>query len=436
MKPLQALLVALTAILIPQAGLMATPAQDGTLVFSDEGPTAPAAPTKALVAPFGLVAHLPSAPTMAAPAWVKPGARITIWVGSATYMGSGNMTTLVPDPNGNLVKKNGQRVRKSTAGGGAGGPAGAGFMQIDIISASSEVVLMDVRTFTGDGQVSKPHLSMVTGQAAHPGSCEYWIHPTLLQQLKLGPCGPWNVLKGTWPVQDRTYNAVVFQNAEGHVVYDLDSGVCLGLSHGTDSTSTHTQLDPNTGRYGPATSNNRSMSESYFVGIRQLNLPWASDGIEAQALNYEGGTFRGELVVTPNYGQPGSPLAYEMSVLNRGIGWFGAQILQVMNGEKAPMNRFTAATQVGGLCMNPKSLANLQQGQVIDQDPVTGYRTHVEFKGSSNQGQAVVGIVEEGPGGLVRWVYSATTGELVGTCLVNPLPEGLGAAIFYTERVR
>ncbi|MDF1837943.1 MAG: hypothetical protein P1V35_08745, partial [Planctomycetota bacterium] len=138
----------------------------------------------------------------------------------------------------------------------------------------------------------------------------------------------------------------------------------------------------------------------------------------------------------PNYGQPGSPYSQVVTVIQRGIGWFAAQTMQNMNGEKAPILRFTAAHQIGGHCMNPRSLAQLQQGQTIDQDPVTGYRTHVEYKGRSNQGQPIVGIAEEGPGGTARWVYDATTGNLQSTTLASPLPDGMGATIFYTELVR
>jgi hypothetical protein len=77
----------------------------------------------------------------------------------------------------------------------------------------------------------------------------------------------------------------------------------------------------------------------------------------------------------------------------------------------------------------------LNQGQSIDQDPVTGYRTYVEYKGPSNQGQPIVGIVEEGPGGLARWIYDAKSGELIGTGLINHITDGM-TSVTITERTR
>ncbi len=42
--------------------------------------------------------------------------------------------------------------------------------------------------------------------------------------------------------------------------------------------------------------------------------------------------------------------------------------------------RHSTAIQIGGLHINPESLANHRKGHVIDQDPTTGYRTFVQCR--------------------------------------------------------
>ncbi len=448
MKLLRTLLIALTTTLVAQARPIAAPIQDGTLVFTDEVPPpgipAPPATGQAMVAPYTYVAHLPEAQTAGAPTWIKPGTRFTIWVGSASFRGSAGQTMLVEDPNGSETGKDGKKYRKvrldggsvDQAGWGPGTGAGAGYMQIDITSVSPTEVIYDMRSFNGDGQVSQPNLASVTSNVVHPGSCEFWINPKLLQQLQVGEMGGFQVLRGAWEVQGKNYNAILFKDSLGHAVYDLDTGMYLGASLKMRSASTHKTWDKTAQDVGRGTSNNTTMTETYPVGLRQLDLPWAADGIEAQIQSFKGGAFQGALTSEPNHGAPGLPISVDIQVTARGNSWVEALVTSTMNGGRNAAKRYSTATQIGGLCMNPKSLANLRKGQVIDQDPITGYRTFVEHVGPNQQGARVIGIVEQGPGGLVRWVYSAQSGELIGSSLVSPLPDGSGATVTYLDRVR
>lgn len=393
-----------------------------------------------MAAPNYLVAHVPGAANMPAPEWVKPGVRITVWMGSATYLGGGSMTTAVPDPNGDLVDSNGKRYRQSTAGAsGSNGGAGAGFMAVDVIAVTPNAVAIDVRSYGGTGQYHQPQLMSLTSQIVNPGACEWWIHPELLAKVQPGGNALGQVLKGGWTTpNNQKYQAVVFKSqssqSKGHMVYDAKTGITLGMSQLTTGTSSHTQYNPTTGETSPATSNNKTMSESYLVGMRQVQYPWSNSKLPAA--NLIPSHYRGEMGLEPNtYGVPGTPIAETVQVKRQGLGWIETAATRTMHGQKIPgLPRVTAVHQVGGYLMDPQALRTLRQGQAIDQDPITGNRIFVEYVGQANNGQTVVCIREETGGGAMRWAYDLRTGVLHSATMATFMPAGMGSSVVHLER--
>ena len=394
-----------------------------------------------VAAPNPLVAHIPGAATTPAPEWVKPGVRITIWGGSATYIGGGNMTTAVADPNGDLVDANGKRYRQSTAGAsGTNGGAGAGFFVVDVTSVSPNAVTIDVRNYGGDGQVHQPQLMTIMSQVVNPGSCEWWIHPDLLAKVQPGGDGILQVLKGGWALpNNKKYQAVVFKtqssNSKGNMVYDARTGVTLGMSQLFTGTSTHNQYDPATGQTNRATSNNKTMNNTYLLGIRHVQLPWSNSTLPAASSIPR--QYRGQSGMEPNtYGIPGMPVSDTVQVTRQGLGWIETGTTRTMGDQRFPgLPRVTAVHQVGGYLMDPQALRTLRQGQSIDRDPYTGNRIYVEYVGQANNGQTVVCIREETGGGAMRWAYDLRTGVLHSASHATFMPEGMGSSVVHVERV-
>ncbi|MDF1839547.1 MAG: hypothetical protein P1V35_16885, partial [Planctomycetota bacterium] len=108
-----------------------------------------------------------------------------------------------------------------------------------------------------------------------------------------------------------------------------------------------------------------------------------------------------------------------------------------MDPAKAPeFPRYTAVHQIGGFLMNPAALRKLRKGQVIDQDPHTKIRTHVEYVGPSNSGNQIVGILEEGSGSSLRWIYDVESGELYGYATIIPYGPGMTSVSQYNRAWR
>ncbi len=448
MKLLQSLFLPLVAAVFAAHTAFPAPPQGGQLVFTDEANPAPrgqfpVSGGSARVDPSPFVAHIPGAKNAPTPSWVVPGARLTMWVGTATVSESGSVTTMVPDPNGSLVDGNGKRYRQSSAGGAANpGGSGCGYMQLDVLHVSALGVKVDIRNYVGDGKYSAPQVQMVTGTMLNGGSCEYWINPSLLAKVKSGQHGIVNVLKGNWEVQGKNYNAVIFKHGNnggnrGHSVYDLKTGVSLSWNSLTRSKANHTRFDPTSGRYGGGSTNNKTMSNSFFMGVRQMQLPWANEPFSPRADQFKSAVYTGQMGIEPSNGVPSSPQTDHVRVAGREPGCIHVGIKkQFMGMDPATtpeMSRYTAVHQVVGFLINPSALRKLQKGQSIDKDPITGQHTYVEYVGASYQGNQVVGIVEETAGSTLRWIYDLQTGELFGYATILPMG-GMGASVSQYQR--
>ena len=372
-----------------------------------------------------IFSSLPGASNLSAPEWMTPGLRITFWSGAASVVGAAGRPTLEEDPNGQWIDENGKRFREGTFGSGSGG---AGFTQIDIIEITPTAVVMDLRSYLGDGQVTSPVLHSVTGLISHPSGCDFFVHPRLLAELRPGTWNGMRVMKAPYAVNGSTYDAVLIQlgtrgGASSHYVYDLETGLLLSSGACSTSSSTQTAFDPGSGRYHPGTSTNSMITTNRFIATRRVELPWAGQQMPPWVSQVNGLRFEGEQRVDMNTGMnlPGTGLTCETAIGRRDASFVELNVATStppndfgMAGETTRIVRFAAPTQVGGVWMSPASLSGLQQGTVLDQDPITGYRTVVEFAGRSQNGQSVVVITEAGQTASQQWVYDARSGMTLG----------------------
>ncbi len=376
-------------------------------------------PRSSLSAPVDpMFAGVPNVNSLRAPQNIRPGVRLTFWLGTANVIGSAGKSTITEDPNGDVILEDGRRVRSSVVPNGGGA---AGYTHVDIIAVTDNAVVMDIRQYEGDGQATMPMPSSVTSLVCHPSGCEYWVHPEVLAKLPSGDHGGVRYARGRMQHDGREHQSIMIQmrsaNSSSHSMYDLQTGLNLSMSATMRSNKSQTQIDPDTGRYGPSRSTDSTLVVSKLVAVRELNLPWAAlpagPATVGQTLQY-----RGSKSLNMGGGVSSSPFSISVTTQSRDAVVVCYEVaMQASNGQGQPvrMKSYCAACQIGSLTMAPQALAQLRKGQAIDHDQVTGYRTFVEHAGPNQAGRSVVAITTQGSGGLQRWVYDTQTGLLIET---------------------
>ncbi len=378
-----------------------------------------------------LFASLPGANALEAPSWVRPGMRLTFWLGSASIVGASGKVTLVEDPKGDWTLEDGKKYRETSPGSGSGA---AGYVQIDIVAVTRGAVVMDLRSYLGDGQISSPALSGMQGILSHPSGCEFWVHPQLLRQLRPGTTNGFQVGTGPYEVNGVRYNSVVIRpSAAGssHSVYDLESGLLLSSGSSSASRTSHVEIDPATGLYQPGTSENSMMMVSRFVTARQTKLPWARESMPDGFANLRGFRLDGSYRMDMNLGTslPGTRLSGQIEITRRDPFFLEYEFKTTGSfddfggSQTSSLVRYSAPAQVGGLWVAPQVLARLDTGRVLDEDPVTGYRILVEWAGRARDGRSVVVITEKGRAASQQWAYDRQTGLLVTSTHTQVLPD-------------
>ncbi|MCA8960593.1 MAG: hypothetical protein KDC38_08770 [Planctomycetes bacterium] len=380
--------------------------------FPGPGPSTTAASLAPPIDP--MFALVPGADGLRAPENIRPGTRMTFWLGTANTVGAAGRSTVHEDPNGPFRDENGRSLRLDEVPTGG---AAAGYQEIDVIAVTDTAVVMDVRHYDGDGTVQPPSPGSVTSLVCHPSGCEYWVHPHVLAHLPTGERDGLNIVRGQYQHNGRTFRAVMIQvkssSSSSANVYDLDTGLQISFSATMRSSATRNEFDPSTGRYGPATSTDSTIVVSQWVHVRALNLPWAQTPLPT---TFDGRTLRYQGAQTLDMGvAPPSSTPFQASITIHAIGGglTRQELVANLGGNVVRLESYSSPAQFGALIVAPAALATLRPGQEIDYDPVTHDRTVVEHIGPDVSGVAVVVIASRGRGGLRRWVYDARSGVLL-----------------------
>lgn len=365
---------------------------------------------------FTLLA-LPSSIALAQlPAFLQVGSRLTWNGGGSSLQGS----RLVPDPNGWIWQNNQWNRVESTYGGG-----GVGLIQIDILSSSPEGVVGDVRSYLNtDLQSGVYALSGVDAVVGDQSALStYWVAPARLVALQTGWDGTTRVWRGPRVINGAQYDTVsiatLAQGSYSSNTYDVATGLLL-FGGTMDAQPGVMATDPN----GTVVFQNQgavSYSHQLFLGVRQLQVPWAGRPAPDWAapgltLVYQGQS-RAELGGGGGLPPlPGSAMAISYAFTQRlGSALLGYQVSQLATTQGLPPDQVTLARAFGsaamdGLWVAPDVLGGLQPGQVIDQDPFTGMQTY--FGGVQNGGAV---IVYQGRGDMLENYYDPNSGFLVFT---------------------
>lgn len=349
------------------------------------------------------------------PAWLRPGARATYFSGVATLPGVS--TQLVPDDNGGWRDGNGRSYREDQVPGTGGG----GYTQYDFVSVTPDClgVMMSIHTFADAGLQQTTQTSSQPLLGDRNGLTDLWVPPAKLRALVEQQGGGLTVRRVKYPLNGRTFDAVVTQSKSDsgyqRYTYDLDTGLLLVFS----ASSTGANVATRVGNQIQQGAGGTTITSVVLRNVRTVQLPWTGQQApqwlqQGKRLDYAGslknslaeGTLAPwryglGLEVTERRGD--CTIAKLQSMLDYGTG-AGPQTqdFQLLYGPASFANLF----------LDPRALQRLQRGQELDRDPVTGRR--LVFVGSDGR---TATIAEQGPLDQQSYSYDLQSGVLVATTL-------------------
>jgi hypothetical protein len=247
--------------------------------------------------------------------------------------------------------------------------AGGGISEASIVAVDGDKVIGVITTFDDLRAMGFPDPVPTQGVIGFAGTLEqyqdYWISPVKLAAIPNDPSQGSSVAHVSWKIPTGTVDGIEWteqtpSSYEDHV-FDARTGLCYHFAtRGSSGTA----------------------ADGDFLGSRDLNLPWANDPPPDWVQTVKVLHYRGQVQNANAFVNIPTSVAMDMTVGDRGNGWLmftTTSQTQVGNSPPIPGQGVFASgvAQVGGVWAGPASLANLQQGQVIDQDPITQMKTVV-----------------------------------------------------------
>lgn len=366
------------------------------------------------------------------PEWMKPGARVSYYQGSATLPTAGQV--LVQDDKGNWVNAAGQKfsVQENPSSGGAG------FTQLTILAADAKVVVAETRTFLlMDPQGGRVTSSVVGALVGTPAAlADYWVSPAALAARPEVKEGGLTVHRVKYPLRGRVFDAIVIEFRTGtsyqRTTYDLATGLLLVAS--TSSVGTG-GFAPNPNGTSAPVGGATTITSTVLSDLRQLKLPWLDDPrpegfVRGARLDYRGTYTQ----AVPGVPQVAQALATSLVLGEPGARWaparFAAALTPIMGGapQESVSDRVIGSATTSPGWLSPKTIPQIAPGTVLDDDPVTRYRT--TFLGV--RGDVAV-VVEEGPFDRLESAFDVRTGVLAAAN--NFQQNGLGQTQIRLQRV-
>lgn len=333
------------------------------------------------------------------PDWCQTGRRLSYYVSSATI--PDGHYVYYRDEYGEWIDSEGNRYSK----GEGESASGEGIMQVNMVAKGAlDIHLFSYQAHRNSLTCLGEHLS-VTGLPSCTG--DFWLPPEFLASLKEGYYHKLGIIRLPYQIGGKTYQAIRFHHDNGKIVYvyDLNTGLLLyygGAGPGPLSHLFDKELARATSTY---------LSQVVFLETREIQWPWQDFDApswleEINYLQYSG-------AVTQII--PGSPLfpiglQVEIEVLDRGYKWiqhYSRTCMVSPPGMPPALSesiRVSGVGQVGGLWLPPEGLKELEPGQILDRDPLTGVVTRVSDRGIGEDGTPLV-VIEEGVEGNFTNIY-------------------------------
>jgi len=311
------------------------------------------------------VPPVPAAPAGGAPSWVAAGTRITHY-GAVANVSSGSYE-LVEDPDGPLVDPDtGVHYREmfvaQLTGGGTG--SGDGYWEVTVAAVDGTDVILARTSYLNDAinGVFFPGASSVE-RVAGAAAPLLWTHPDQLAAAHSDPAGTRLILHGPITLGATTYDAVSVVEpdpaAYSFFAFDTASGVLLTSAL----------------RNGTVLGGGVQMSTTELRNVRQLSLPGIGTPVPAWVQPNVQLSYRGTQTFVNPLDPRSPPMVSSMSATVRftEVGATWAMRETVVDDELGGSATSTGvSTGIGPYWWDPQSLAAMQPGQTLDQDPVTG----------------------------------------------------------------
>ncbi len=356
------------------------------------------------------------------PAWVQPGMRITFYSAAAAVAQS--RYQLIEDPAGPWQDPvTGKRYRNTEdTGESVGGASGDGVSQVDVVAVEGNDVVLSMATYGIDRGTNSLAVLPSAGAKLPGGAIDgLWVAPQLLDQLQTGSLGGLLVLRGDYPLNGTTYQAVSVVNptpgAYSSTTFDTLTGVLLASTTNTAGAYAPVQLPGQ----GP-TQGASQLTISRFVSMRQMTTPGIGTAAPAWVARTTGLAYAGRYLwtnpVDPSSGSFASPMSARATFTGTGATWatFGLHTQMSIGGVASPSDASGVSSGTGPYWWDPTALAAMRTGQVLDTDPVTTMTVAVTGVGQGPAGPSVT-ITSSIPGTTGQASYDVATGVLVGQAI-------------------
>ncbi|MBL8727941.1 MAG: hypothetical protein JNM25_05890 [Planctomycetes bacterium] len=364
-------------------------------------------------APPGLPA--PNGTAGAYPDWLQPGVRVTYYGGSASLPGV--RSQLVEHAEGGWVDSSGRRYREEEVMG----TGGAGLTQYDFVNVTRDCLAASMTMFVFAGaQLETVSRTLTQGVVGDPnGFTDVWLPPARLRAMEERQSPGLTILRLQYPLGGRTYDAVTTQTTSqtGYTryTYDLESGLLLAYSSSSVGSPVVTPL----GDTSTTGSGSTTITTVQLRNVRAVQVPWAGQrpprwlqpgrlvhlaGTYATSLGGElaAAPFRFDAQITVDHRVGDCLIAKLATRLDFGNGM----------GQDAESLQVYGPASIGSLFLDPSCVQRMQPGQVLDQDPLTGWQ--VTFAGSDGR---YATIFEQGSLEQQSYTYDLQNGALVATSM-------------------
>ena len=386
------------------------PAVDGTFLLTSGGATHTLSRQAAAATPAGNAAGNGLPPVL------RPGLQVTWRGGNATRAGS----SLVPDPQG-LISVRGVRHRLQASRGGGG----IGYIQLTIQHAEPAIVAGEIRNFLlTDIERNVSQISGIGGIVGNGDALgDLWINPARLAALADGrDIDGQTTYRRDYTAAGRLFKAITIYRFGDTTytshTYDEATGILLFKAAATLSPNSIIQDGQNSYRV----QGNVDTEHAEFVGARPVTFAGGAAAVPAWAVEGRRLDYRGDLrFVAPQMEglpqlppTPGRPQSVSY-VIGGGAADFrsarGTALNQLdanLPPQETVTERIFGSQMYHGLWASPQALRQMSPNQLLDQDPITGFRT---IFGGIQNGAAVV--VEEGPTDTAECFYDMESGMMV-----------------------
>ncbi len=389
------------------------------LVLASLLPAAPVGAQESL-----LMQVFPEAATLGAPAWVTVGTQAAWYVSGATVAQS--RYQWVEDPNGTWEDPaTGKKYRRTDESGeGTGSGAGDGYAILDVVALEGTQAVGSWIVYSIDRLAGSYTVAPIGGGRV-PGAVVdgAWMHPDLLAKLVAGGFTGLQVLRGPYPLDGRTYDAVsLISNGAGSYqswTWDLATGLLLVSSSRQDGA-----FSPFAAPGETPPQANSFLGYRQLVDVRQRTTPGIGtappDWVLGTGRLAYSGTWTFVNPMDPSSGAMVMPMTVEATFTEGGPTWANVRFRNVIDFSGVPnaAEGTNLATGAGSWWWDPTALAAMKRGQVLDEIPLLSGRVTVEDIVPWQGGSSVI-VRTELPGNVVRAQFDVATGVLLGNELTQ-----------------